>query len=58
MSNSSRRSSGLRIAESEKGYARAVGLVAQADVARHVGPDEPDEVEQLFEEISEPLQSV
>ncbi len=40
------------------GRDRLVGIVAQADVARYLGPAEPEEVEQLLEELSEPpLQS-
>ncbi|MDH5588832.1 MAG: CBS domain-containing protein [Gemmatimonadota bacterium] len=31
-----------------------VGIVAQADLAREVGPSEPDQIEALLEEISEP----
>jgi CBS domain-containing protein len=33
---------------------RLVGIVSQADIARYLGPDEPAEVEELLEEISEP----
>lgn len=36
-----------------------IGIVAQADVARYLGPQEPEEIEHLLEELSEPpLQSV
>jgi CBS domain-containing protein len=34
---------------------RLVGIIAQADIARRVGPIEPVLVEQLLEEISEPV---
>jgi IMP dehydrogenase len=34
---------------------RLVGIIAQADVARRVGPIEPVLVEQLLEEISQPV---
>jgi len=33
---------------------RLVGIVAQADVARYLGPDEPAEIERLLEALSEP----
>ena len=34
---------------------RLVGIIAQADIARRVGPKEPILVEQLLEEVSEPV---
>jgi CBS domain-containing protein len=33
---------------------RLVGIIAQADVARRLGPSEPKQVEQMLERISEP----
>ena len=33
---------------------RVVGIVAQADIARRIGPQEPRQVERLLEDVSEP----
>ena len=33
---------------------RVIGVVAQADIARHLGPLEPKAVEQVLEAISQP----
>ena len=33
---------------------RLVGIIAQADLARRVGPAEPRKIEMLLEHISEP----
>lgn len=35
---------------------RLVGIIAQADVAIHLGPDEPEEVEEMLGGISRPAQ--
>lgn len=34
---------------------QVIGIIAQADIARQVGPQEPKQVERLLEEISEPV---
>lgn len=33
---------------------RLVGIIAQADIARKLGPEEPESVERMLEQISEP----
>ena len=42
-----------RIPVTEDGH-RLVGIIAQADIARRVGPGEPREVEEMLQRISEP----
>jgi CBS domain-containing protein len=35
-------------------HGRVLGIVAQADIARRIGPQEPKEVEELLEQVSQP----
>jgi CBS domain-containing protein len=42
-----------RIPVVDEGH-RVVGVIAQADIARQIGPREPKAVEQVLEAISQP----